>query len=317
MISYPNRGTPRADLGIAIREHRVENTEFIGTKVLTMLPVMEKKSAVGVIPREETLKRANAARATGGTYNRVSLASEDMEYACEEHGLEAPLPDEQRSFYASDFDAELETSRLVDTMLLREQEIRIKDLVFNTTTWTGSSLYTDVSAAPWDSAASDALGHVRAAREKVRRMTGMEPDTMVIGKVTLDNLLANTAIIARLTSIKMATEEAIKQALTDLLGLKRILVGSGVYDATPEGGTPAITDIWADDYAFIAVTAAAGSILAPAVGRTILWTEDSPENITVDQYREEQTRSEVFRVRQHTDEKIIDAYFAHLLKVDA
>ena len=56
-------------------------------------------------------------------------------------------------------------------------------------------------------------------------------------------------------------------------------------------------------------------IVAPAVGRTVLWTGDSPDNQTVEQYREEALRSDIFRVRHNTDEVIVDPYFGHLLKV--
>ena len=47
-----------------------------------------------------------------------------MEYATVENGLEGRLPDDDREKYASDFDAELETAQIIETRLLREQEIR-------------------------------------------------------------------------------------------------------------------------------------------------------------------------------------------------
>ena len=40
-------------------------------------------------------------------------------------------------------------------------------------------------------------------------------------------------------------------------------------------------------------------------------------NEVVVQYREEQTESDIFRVREYCDELIADAYFGHLLKIDA
>ena len=40
----------------------------------------------------------------------------------------------------------------------------------------------------------------------------------------------------------------------------------------------------------------------PVLGRTFLWTADSPQNLVVEQYREEQTRSEIYRVRHHVDD---------------
>jgi len=54
----------------------------------------------------------------------------------------------------------------------------------------------------------------------------------------------------------------------------------------------------------------------PAVGRIFLWAEDSPENVVTESYEEDQTRSTIVRVRQNTDENIIDKFFGFLLKVD-
>ena len=68
----------------------------------------------------------------------------------------------------------------------------------------------------------------------------------------------------------------------------------------------------------VAVVAEDGKNLAlPSVGRTFLWESDSPDNATVESYRDEKHRSDVFRVRQNVEEKVIDKYFAHLMKVDA
>ena len=54
-----------------------------------------------------------------------------------------------------------------------------------------------------------------------------------------------------------------------------------------------------------AVLAGGGQNLKePCLGRTFLWEEDSPGMLTTEQYREEQTRSDIYRVRQNTDECI-------------
>lgn len=328
MLVYSTYATPRADLGAAMQEFRDSQITYIGLRILPILRVKKDAGTVSAVIRESTLGRVDTKRAPRAAYNRAGYDVEDVAYQTEEHGLEGPLGDTQRAKYMNDFDAEMETSRHTLMRVLREQEIVIKDLIFNTTTWTGSDLYTDVSAAPWDAAASDAIGHVRAAKEKVRRMTGLEPRSMAIGKVTYNNLLANTAIVGRLQYIKVATEDVIKSAMAAILGLDNIYVGDNVYNAAPEGGTIDVTDIWSDDYAMVFVEADGESMVSPGLGRTVVWEEDNSGTesagadglvfpATVEQYREEQTRSDIYRVRQHTDEKVFDKYFGHLLKVDA
>ena len=74
-------------------------------------------------------------------------------------------------------------------------------------------------------------------------------------------------------------------------------------------------DIWNASYAMVAVIGDANRLSDPSVGRTFLWSSDSPENATVEQYRDDASRSDIFRVRQHVDEIVIDPFFAHLMKV--
>ena len=309
---------PRLDLGQAFIEFVQKTDEFIGIKALSLFSTQKKAASFSALMRESITSDADTKRAADGTYNRVAMKVKDKNYSCEENGLEGPLSDDDRALYSSDFNAELATSNGVGRKVLQAQEKRIADLLFNTTTWTGAALYTDYSAAPWDAAASDVRGQIRASMEKVRINCGMEPNALIINKTNLDRLKANTAIIDAIKYTARATDAEIVNALSDLFGIPNILVAKGIRNSANEAQTYSGAEIWSDDYAMVAVIATDRESLAqPAVGRTFLWTGDSPENMVVEQYREEQTRSDIYRVRQHTDEVVIDAYFAHLMKVDA
>jgi len=159
-------------------------------------------------------------------------------------------------------------------------------------------------------------------------MTGMNPDSMAIGKVTWDNIQQNTEILNRLRYVTVPTQGVVEEAIANILGLKNIFVGNNVYNSANEGATISVSDIWSDDYASIFLQCDPSERVTPGLGRTVSWEMDAPGMVaegaemvdipaTVEQYREEQTRSDIFRVRQNTDELIFDKYFAHLLKVDA
>ncbi|MBI5023777.1 MAG: hypothetical protein HZC18_02120 [Candidatus Omnitrophica bacterium] len=191
-------------------------------------------------------------------------------------------------------------------------------ILFNIATWTGADLYTDHSANPWDNIASDVIAQVRAAREKVRANCGIDPNALICSKANIDRLMDNTGIKDSIKYVARLTEAEILNALADILGLKKIVVGKAIYNSAKEGQSFVSADIWNDDYAMIGVVAEDGqNLVLPSVGRTFLWASDSPDNATVESYRDEVHRSDVFRVRQNVDEKIIDKYFAHLIKVDA
>jgi len=311
------RAIPRLELGEAALEFIQAQDEFIGTKVLPIFPTKKKASIFPAITRESITRDADTKRAPRGNYNRDSFQAKDRQYACEEHGLEGPLDDSEREMYASDFDSELTTVQIVTRRVLQAQEKRIASAVFDTTTFSGVDLFTDYSAEPWDNASSDVIAQVREVREKVRKNCGMDPGSLIMSKANIDRLLANSGIKGAIQYVARLTEAEILNALADILGVKKIVVGKGIYNSAKEGKAFKGADIWSDDYAMVAVIGEGQRLSDPSMGRTFLWTGDSPENATVEQYRDDAARSDIFRVRQHVDEIIIDPYFAHLMKVDA
>ncbi|MFH1385113.1 MAG: hypothetical protein ABIH47_09175 [Candidatus Omnitrophota bacterium] len=313
-----SRATPRMDLGVAMLEFVETVNEFIGTRVLPLFRTNKQKSTFSAITRESITRDADTKRAKRGSYNRDSFGAKDKSYACEEHGLEGPLDDAERQMYASDFDAELMTTKIVTRRVLQAQEKRVADMVFNTSTFTGAALYTDNSSAPWDAAASDAIAQVRAAKSIVRSNCGMLANALILSETNVDRLKANTGIKDAIKYVARLTDQELMNALADIFGLEYLIVGKAIRNSAKEGKAFVSADIWSDDYAMIARIVTDGQDLSqPGLGRVFLWVDDSPENATVEQYRAEDIRSDVFRVRQHVDELIVDPYFAHLMKVDA
>ncbi len=312
-IQYSSRANPREDLKDALGEYNTSEFSFIARDVLPVRPVKVKAASLSVLTREN-LKRADTQHANGAAFGRVTLSAEDTTYACVDYGLEDQLTDDDRKNYETDFDAELETVQLVQDKIDIEQEVRVATAIFNTSTWTGASLYTDVSSAPWDAAASPIIAHIQAAKEKVRKGCGMIPTTMVVGATTLNNILMNTGIINRFPGATLITEQMIRANLAAIFGLDELLVGNAVYDTAKEGQSFVAGDVWSDDYAMI-MKPNKGSLKSGGVGRTVVW--DTFDGLGVVSYREEQTESDIFRVRQYQQEKIFDASCGHLLKVDA
>lgn len=319
-VQQSSYSIPRMDLGVAFMEYlpSVAN-DFIGTRVLAPLGVSKKAAVYPRINRESFLKRSDAKIARGGSYPRIEYTVEDSQYLCEKYGFEEVVLEEDVDFYGGDFDAELVASQQIGLRLLIEQEIRVAAAVFNTTTFTGASLYTDWSnTAPWDAAASDVINHVIAAKEKVRLNTGLKPNSLIIGAATLANLLNNTGIKARFPGITKLTEDVLSGSMAAIFGLEQLIVGGQIYDSAKEGQTFSGADIWADDYAMVARIATANAPLnTPCIGRTFIWETNTPGNFIFREYEEPQVDGKVLKVRQFCDEVNIDTACGHLLKIDA
>jgi len=312
------RTTPRMDLGQAVLEFIVKRSEFIGLQALPLFEAQLKAAVFNAITRESLTKIPVTKRAPGGNYNRLNFETAEKNFSCVEHGLEGPLDDGEKKLYANDFSAELVTVEQITGLILLAQELRIATALFNTGTFTGAARYTDYSTAPWDNIATSILGQVRAAKEKVRQSTGMMPNTIIFSETNLNRIKLNTEIKDAIKYTTKLTDDELFAAFGALVGIKKVLVGKAVRNTSNKGITFSGNDIWSDDYAMVAVTADnPRNLKEPSVGRTFLWVADSPANPVVESYRDDAIRSDVFRVRHDIDEKVIDSYFGHLMKVDA
>lgn len=310
--------TPRMELGVAVMEYVEQQDEFIGTKALPIFRTAKDASVYSAITRESYLRDADVRHAPRAAYNRDSIDAKDKTYKCQENALESVVSDSERAMYASDFDAMLVASKATARKVMQAQEKRIADALFNTSTFTGAALFTDNSASgkKWATAANDVIGQVREAAQKVRVNTGVLANTLILSQTALNQIKANTAILDAIKYVAQANDATITAALAGLFGLNKVLVAKGVRNSANEGAAFSGADIWSSSYAMVCVSAPDGQDLSqPSIGRTFLWVADSPDNTTVESYRDETVRGEVVRVRQYTDENIADAYFGHLMKI--
>ena len=87
-------------------------------------------------------------------------------------------------------------------------------------------------------------------------------------------------------------------------GIPNVLIGDATYDSSKKGQTAAPVYIWNNDYIWVG-NVQGGDFSAGGAGRTVVWTGDASSLFVTETYRSEQNRSDVIRVRQHTDEKIV------------
>lgn len=310
---------PRADLGAAIREYDITAQKFIALDALPILPVAEQAATMSVHTRESILRVVDVKRKTGSAYVRSGITMEDLAYACQEYGEEEPLDDGERKRFASDFDAELEVTEVALHRILLAQEMRAAALLFNTGTWAGADLYTDNKATPWSTVGTSILAQIAAAKTIMRTNIGVEPNALIVGAAALDNLTKNTEILFRFFGVGaggVITEAMVQNNLAAIFGLNYLLVGKKAYNTAIEGQAFIGGQVWDYKYAMLAKIAVGESVANSGLGRTLLWKSDSPENTIVESYREEQIKSEVFRVRHFVQEKVFDKYFAHLMRIE-
>jgi hypothetical protein len=299
--------TLRQDLGAVAYEYALEASQrgFVGLSLMPIFETMVQSANYPVVPREALLKLKDTKRAARSAYNRSDYEFDDGTFSCAEHGWEEPVDDAEAAMYANFFDAEeVATMRAVD-ILLRNQEKRIADKLTNTTTFGTNNVTTKWSSLATATPRTD----VRDAKQSLFNSTGLEANAFVCSKKTFENILLSAEFQDKTKFVNQALMEVFevqKRLVAQYLGVDQVLIGNAVYDGAKKGKDFSAVSIWPDARGFVARVATQPRNLKEAcIGRTFLWIEDSPENLVVEQYREEQSRSDVYRARHNVDEAFV------------
>lgn len=305
----------RPDLGAIAYEHMCEASQlgFIGMQILPTFDTPLQSAEYPVIPFEAMLKNQDTARAARAAYARSDYQFESGNYNCKEHGWEELLDDKEAALYRRYFDAEeVSIMRAVD-ILLRTQEKRIADMIFNP----NNVVKVDVGIEWSTAATATPRANVTAGKQAMRAASGLKPNAIVMSTKVFDNLLLTAEVVNALkytNPIELGGVEIQKRLLAAYFGVDRILIGDAIKDTAKKGQSASLSDIWNPEYVgLFRISYGGPDLREPSIGRTFLWTGDSPTIVTVESYREDAKRSNVYRVRNNTDEKFIFTGAGYLL----
>jgi hypothetical protein len=308
----------RPDLGASFEEFDLaaEREGFIAPLALPIMDVPLQTANFSRIPVEELSRDGDTNRAPGGAYNRDQMTFEQDNYSCKEHGFEEPLDDRERQMYAYSFDAEMYAAQRSLSKVLRGLEIEVAAAVFNTTTWTGSALTTSVST-PWSTSASATpIKNVLDAHDKIRSSSqGLLPNALILSWRDFKNLQFCADIIQRLQYSGLDDPKKVtKQQLAALFQVDQVIVAGSMRNTAAQGQTLSASSIWTGGYAMLCRLPKSSDFKEICIGRIMHWNADgSSSRGTVEQYRDEPKRSDVFRARMDYDVKILYPQAGHLL----
>lgn len=321
----PNKTTstsiPRGDLMGSLMEAPSQQN-YLALQIYPAFPVPSKTGAFGTIPLEAMVTLpSNLGREAKGGYTRSDWTFEEQTYACKEYGHEEVADDGEAKIYANYFNYEQVMSARGFGIVKLKQEVRLKTLLHNTTTFPLSGNTGLDTSVTWVTAATaDPIGDVSAGIAGVRARCGLKADAMQISFNTWRALWECDAVrqsMKYVTAMTVPDPTNVDAAntLAKTLGLSKILIADAFYNSAAKGATPVVADVWSDSYAFLFVSAKTNDIGEPCLGRTMSYAEDGGV-LTVEQYRDEKVRSDIYRVRQVVQEKTLYTACGYLLKID-
>lgn len=291
---------------------------FVAQRILPVVNVAKQAGVFGSVPLGSLLQPSETRRAPGSGYSRGTWTFSTTSFSCEEHGHEEPVDDRQAAMYAEYFDAELvATQRSIDA-ILRKAEIRVAALIYNTSTWTGSTLTTAITNEWDDYANATPITDVMNASQRVFNGCGFHANALLLNRKQFKHACQcddiKEAIHSQGAGQSIRMSEITPQLLASALDLDYVLVADAAYNSAKEGQTVVPAAVWSDEYMMVCRVATTNDIAEPCIGRTFHWSEDgSQPGGTIESYRDETVRSEIIRARFDVDEVVLLAAAGHLI----
>lgn len=307
-MAYSNSNAlPRAEISQAVFEAQSNSNAlpFIGLDVFPVLSVPARSGEYvkievggGEVFNPDALKTA-----PGTDRSRVTRRFTTDNYTTNSYELEELLPDESSADLSRYFDVEVASASFLNTQLLLGHEQRVADVVFGSgfTAISATAAYTAGSSANLDIAQDVDLAQVELAKKNVIG------DTLICSLQVFNRLRRSTKLLTNIFGVvKPDVRPASAQEVAEALGLNRILIGRAAKNGAKKGQSYSGSFIWGNNKVVVAKLGA-GEFTAGGLGRTLLWSEDSPTPLVTETYRDEARRSNVIRCRQNVVEKTIDA----------
>lgn len=270
-------------------------------------------------------------REPGTVANEIRGAkwSEDT-FFTKEHSLQAPVHDEEDQELTSqgglandvfggtlDIDPMRDATQLVTRSILLGREKKVADAARNTANYAAGNFVTLAGAQQWDdytggvASTSDPVGQIRLGIRTIYSKTGRYPNTLAIPTLGVGYIENHPRVVDRFKSFALTDPEAFRK-LTGFDG--QILLVDSVYNAADNyEATEVITSLWGKDVWLGIVDPQPGQ-RTRTFAKTFSQVYPDGTIRPTDRWYENARKSEIVRVSQKYDLKIVSNVAGYIIK---
>jgi len=262
---------------VSVAYHQSPNN-FIASRVFPDVSVSKQSNKYAVIPsgdfnRDEMEQLADGAETAGGNFE---LSTDS--YFCDVWGFHKDVGPQARANVDDQFQLDKNITEYLTKKALLKKEKLFASQFFTTGKWTKD--LTGVSGSPgsnqfkqWNDDASTPIEDIVNAATAQQLLTGgFRPNTLVVGRQVLDQLLRHPDIIDR---AKYGTQTNITQIdvshLKLVFGLDDILVMNAIENTAKKGQT-AVNAFIGGKAALLMYKTSSPGTMVPSAGYTFSWT---------------------------------------------
>lgn len=239
---------------------------YIASKVFPIVPVQKQSDKYWTFPkndwfRDEVRKRADSTESAGGGF---TLSTDN--YFCDVWAFHKDIGAQTLANADAGVDLERNTVQFLTQRMLLRQEIQWVTDFFTTSKWA-----TDVTPANlWsDYSASDPIEDIETGKEAILSVTGLFPNTLVVGYQVYRKLKNHPDIIDR---IKYTTAQNVTpQLLARMFEVENFYVAQAIKATNLEGETAAYAFAHGK-HALLCHVAPTPGLMTPSAGYTFGWS---------------------------------------------
>ena len=287
---------------------------FVGPALFPVVDVGKQSGNYYVITKADWLRLPQSTtRAPKTAPRRVSFSVTSEQYNAINYALAGDNSIEDLSNADNAIRLRRNTARFVVSQLAGDMEVRIANKVTSISN-IGSGV-TLAAANRWSNYAnSSPISDVRTAHAFIRNNTGVRANTALMDYDTCEMLRTHPELLdlSKYTEGGILTDAQIMQAFK----VKRLLIGDAVREASKEGGTGSMVNVWGNNALICYVDQAAPGPETMTFGLGFRWTpEGAPAPMQARTYMDPDPgkKAEVTEGGYYQDEKIVASQLAYLI----
>jgi len=292
------------------------NKDYISELVAPIVPVVKDTGRIYSYAADN-LRIVNTYRSEGSKPNIVeTTVSSAAHYVLEEHTLGEYISKEVLENAEKPIKPRIDVTEALTDRIWVDKEKALADVVTSTssitsgnTTLSGTSQWNDYSN-------SDPIANIRTAITSVKANSSMVPNTFIIAWNVMQTLIYHPDIVSLFPNAAVITADMVASKLGSLFGLKKVMVGSAMYNNANKGATDNVAEIWDKD-CLIAYIEDSPSLKSRTLART--YTKGTRRQVELapmnsGSLEQLQRKADYIQVTDKYDQVLVDQATAYLIE---
>lgn len=247
---------------------------FIADKIFPIVPVEKASAQYFEYDRAAYFSNNVGPRPLGGRARQVGMKLSRNTYNCEEVALSAMIDDRERANQTDPFNIDRAKTKLLTAQHMINRDSVWATSYFKTGVWTGavagSATVSDTTHETfWNLSNSNPIKRIETDRFGVRKLTGMEPNVLVIGTDVKIALGQHPDLIDRIKYTQKGVVDL--DLLAGYFGVNKVVVAQAVQNTADEGQTISNSWIFDSKSALLVYAAPEPALEAPSGGYIFAW----------------------------------------------